>query len=43
MRRMLYMLGEEERTQLLIEKLEKTETNEEFLDSLKHGVISLGV
>jgi transcription termination factor Rho len=35
MRRMLYMLGEEERTQLLIEKLEKTETNEEFLDSLK--------
>jgi len=35
MRRMLYMLGEEERTQLLIEKLEKTETNEEFLNSLK--------
>lgn len=35
MRRMLYMLGEEERTQLLIEKLEKTETNEEFLKSLK--------
>jgi transcription termination factor Rho len=35
MRRMLYMLGEEERTQLLIEKLEKTDTNEEFLDSLK--------
>jgi transcription termination factor Rho len=35
MRRMLYMLGEEERTQLLIEKLEKTETNEDFLNSLK--------
>jgi transcription termination factor Rho len=35
MRRMLYMLGEEERTQLLIEKLEKTDTNEEFLNSLK--------
>jgi transcription termination factor Rho len=35
MRRMLYMLGEEERTQLLIEKLDKTETNKEFLDTLK--------
>jgi transcription termination factor Rho len=35
MRRMLYMLGEEERTQLLIEKLDKTETNEQFLDTLK--------
>jgi transcription termination factor Rho len=34
-RRMLFMLGDEERTQLLIEKLEKTETNEEFLNSLK--------
>jgi transcription termination factor Rho len=35
MRRMLYMLSEEERTQLLIEKLEKTDTNEDFLNSLK--------
>lgn len=35
MRRMLYMLGDEERTGLLIEKLDKTETNEEFLDTLK--------
>jgi transcription termination factor Rho len=35
MRRMLYMLGEEERTQLLIEKLDKVETNEQFLDTLK--------
>jgi transcription termination factor Rho len=35
MRRMLYMLGEEERTQLLIEKLDKTETNDQFLDTLK--------
>ncbi len=35
MRRMLYMLGEEERTQLLIEKLAKTATNQEFLDTLK--------
>jgi transcription termination factor Rho len=32
---MLYMLGEEERTQLLIEKLDKTETNDQFLDTLK--------
>jgi transcription termination factor Rho len=35
MRRMLYMLGEEERTQLLIEKLDKVETNDQFLDTLK--------
>lgn len=35
MRRMLYMLGEEERTQLLIEKLDKTDTNDQFLDTLK--------
>jgi transcription termination factor Rho len=35
MRRMLYMLGDEERTQLLIEKLDKTETNNDFLDTLK--------
>ena len=37
MRRALYMLGEEERTSILIERLAKTETNEEFLDSLKNG------
>lgn len=37
MRRALYMLTEDERTLLLIEKLGKTETNEEFLDSLKTG------
>jgi len=35
MRRMLYMLGEEERTQLLIEKLDKVDTNDQFLDTLK--------
>lgn len=35
MRRMLYMLGEDERTSLLIEKLSKTATNEEFLNSLQ--------
>ncbi len=34
MRRMIYMLGEEERTSLLIEKLSKTATNEEFLETL---------
>ena len=37
MRRALYMLTDEERTQVLIERLAKTETNEEFLDSLKNG------
>ncbi|KKP80631.1 MAG: Transcription termination factor Rho [Candidatus Levybacteria bacterium GW2011_GWB1_35_5] len=37
MRRMLYMLGEDERTSLLIEKLSKTDTNEEFLNSLQKG------
>lgn len=37
MRRMLYMLGDEERTALLIEKLAKTATNEEFLDSLQQA------
>ncbi|MCL6096369.1 MAG: transcription termination factor Rho [Patescibacteria group bacterium] len=37
MRRMLYMLGDEERTALLIEKLSKTATNEEFLDTLGKG------
>jgi transcription termination factor Rho len=35
MRRMLYMLSDDERTSLLIEKLTKTATNEEFLDSLQ--------
>ncbi len=37
MRRALYMLTEDERTAVLIERLGKTETNEEFLDSLKNG------
>jgi transcription termination factor Rho len=35
MRRMLYMLGEEERTQLFIEQLSKAETNEDFLQNLQ--------
>lgn len=34
MRRMIDMLGDDERTALLIEKLGKTESNEEFLESL---------
>lgn len=34
MRRMIYMLNPEERTQILVERLAKTETNEEFLESL---------
>lgn len=34
MRRMLDMLGPEERTSILIERLAKTETNEDFLESL---------
>lgn len=37
MRRMLYMLSDDERTSLFIEKLAKTATNEEFLDSLQKG------
>lgn len=37
MRRMLYMLGDEERTSLLIDKLSKTATNDEFLDTLGKG------
>lgn len=34
MRRMLYILGPDERTEVLVERLSKTETNKEFLDSL---------
>jgi transcription termination factor Rho len=37
MRRMLDMLSPEERTAVLIERLQKTETNEEFLSSLGKG------
>lgn len=37
MRRALYMLTEDERTEVLIERLSKSETNEAFLDSLKNG------
>lgn len=37
MRRMLDMLGPDERTQALVERLSKTETNEEFLESLGKG------
>jgi len=38
MRRMLYMLGDEERTSAFIERLAKTETNEDFLATLAKGV-----
>ena len=34
MRRMIDMLGPEERTAILVEKLSQTESNEEFLESL---------
>ncbi|PIR80153.1 MAG: transcription termination factor Rho [Candidatus Levybacteria bacterium CG10_big_fil_rev_8_21_14_0_10_35_13] len=37
MRRMLYMLSDDERTSLFIEKLAKTATNEEFLATLQKG------
>lgn len=37
MRRMLEMLGDEERTEVLIERLSKTKDNEEFLESLGKG------
>ena len=37
MRRMIDMLPEEERTQVLVDRLSKTETNEEFLASLAKG------
>ncbi len=37
LRRMLTMLGDGEATATLIERLQKTETNEEFLDSLAKG------
>jgi len=37
MRRMIDMLNPEERTSILIERLSKTATNEEFLESLGKG------
>nr|MBI5455395.1 transcription termination factor Rho [Candidatus Levybacteria bacterium] len=37
MRRALYMLTDDERTAVLVERLAKSENNEEFLDSLKTG------
>jgi len=38
MRRMIDMLNQDERTSILIERLSKTETNAEFLESLTKGV-----
>ncbi len=37
MRRMVDMLNPEERTQMLVDRLSKTETNEEFLETLGKG------
>jgi transcription termination factor Rho len=37
MRRMLDVLGKDERTQLVLERLGKTKSNKEFLDKLKKG------
>ena len=37
MRRMIDVLGKDERSQLLIERLKKTDSNKEFLASLKEG------
>ena len=37
MRRMLDMLGQDERTEVFIERLSKTESNKEFLDQLGKG------
>jgi transcription termination factor Rho len=35
LRRMLEMVSQDERTETLLERLKKTESNKEFLDSLK--------
>jgi len=37
MRRMLDMLNDGERTEVIVERLMKTKTNKEFLASLKEG------
>ncbi|MBP9700542.1 transcription termination factor Rho [Candidatus Woesebacteria bacterium] len=37
MRRMIDMLGKDERTMILLDRLKKTKTNKEFLASLKEG------
>ena len=37
MRRMIDMLGKDERTMILLDRLKKTKTNKEFLSSLKEG------
>jgi transcription termination factor Rho len=35
MRRMLSMLGDDERTEVLVERLNKSQSNEDFLNTLK--------
>ena len=37
LRRMLDMLGDDERTDVLVQRLAKTKTNKEFLATLKEG------
>jgi transcription termination factor Rho len=37
LRHMLSLLGDEERTMMLVEKLSKTKNNDEFLESLSKG------
>jgi transcription termination factor Rho len=37
MRRMLDMLNDGERTEVIVERLQKTKSNKEFLASLKEG------
>ena len=37
MRRMLDLLGKDERTMIILDKLKKTKSNKEFLASLKEG------
>jgi len=37
MRRMIDVLGKDERTELLLDRLRKTKNNKEFLASLKEG------
>jgi transcription termination factor Rho len=37
MRKMIDMLGAEERTEILLDRLSKTKNNEEFLKSLNQG------
>ena len=39
LRRMIDLLDEKESTQVIIERMKKTKTNDEFLDTLSNGKI----